>query len=185
MWAYLSTWVVQDGELPELRRGSILSNYGIRASGQRIDEPSDDGLELITQPAHNRPEEFRYRLGGTINWARPDTSEWVIRSGASSFIALLGGWRLPLASVGDPVTLSCSLSVIPEYEWESFALPDVRRDWRVEALKVSHRPIDWSRGGEGRPGDVIDVVDINEMHRWDDERPGHSSTYVLDLRPIP
>ncbi|MDQ1720124.1 MAG: hypothetical protein QOE89_4077 [Pseudonocardiales bacterium] len=43
MWVYLSTWLVQDGEIAELCVGDLLSDCGVRASGYLVDEAVQHG----------------------------------------------------------------------------------------------------------------------------------------------
>jgi hypothetical protein len=84
MWVYLSTWIVQDGELPELGIQSRLADHGVRASGWVIRPTAPrDGFELAVGPDPGGDGTVTYRLTGTIEWARPDTWEWIVRVGGS------------------------------------------------------------------------------------------------------
>jgi hypothetical protein len=179
VWTYLSTWILQDGELPELRRGSRLTGYGIRASGWRLElTEHPDGLELVDGPDPDGYRTVTYVLTGLVELCRPETSEWIVRSGPSRFLVRLG--EVPATPIdGEQVSVRCFLALVPNYEWSAFGLPDVRRDWTVDALKIEHR----ARDATGHLGDVVEVQQLTEMHKWADERPNLGSSYLLDLSP--
>ncbi len=91
--------------------------------------------ELVEQEGPD-PDGFatvHYKLPGVIEWSRPETSEATIRCGDFTFLVRLSDL--------DRVCAACALAVILEYEWLAFGLPNVRRDWRVNAVKIEHRAL--------------------------------------------
>lgn len=36
---------------------------------------------------------------------------------------------------GDRLVAECTLSILAQYEWDAFELPEVRQDWRVAAVQ--------------------------------------------------
>ena len=182
MWTYLSTWIVQDGELPELRAGSRLIDHGVRASGWLIESTRDtDRLEFVEGPDPDGYDTVTYRLTGPVEWSRPETSEWVIRCEGIPFLARLSNLYPVPRRIGERVSVLCALAVVPDYEWLAFGLPDVRQDWIVEALKVQRRAVE-VRDGTGVPADVVCVEELVEMRQWADGRAGLACEYLLDLR---
>ena len=91
---------------------------------------------------------------------------------------------------GSRVTAQCTLSVVADYEWDAFGLPDVRTDWYVRGLAIEQRQIDDAPTGPegarvGHPGNVLRTFEIERMRRWDDDRtPGIMAWYVLDVTPV-
>lgn len=59
---------------------------------------------------------------------------------------------LPAVRPGNRVYVRCTLMVIADYQWESFDLPDVRRDWRVSAVLPRSAP---AGGVDGYPLDLV------------------------------
>ena len=46
-----------------------------------------------------------------------------------------------MVAAGSRVTAQCTLSVVADYEWDAFGLPDLRGDWYVRPLKIENRQI--------------------------------------------
>ena len=44
--------------------------------------------------------------------------------------------------MGSRVTAQCTFSVVADYEWDAFGLPDLRTDWYVRGLAIEHRLVD-------------------------------------------
>jgi hypothetical protein len=179
VWTYLETWVVQDGEIPELRVGSKLIDHGVRASGWVIEPTAAvEGLELVDGPDPDGFATVTYRLTGLVEWARRETDEWIIRSDGTPYLARLSDLH-PLPGVRQRVTVLCALAVVPDYEWDAFEIPSVRQDWIVEGLRVEHRAWEPHRDGKVQ-GRVVEVQDLAQMHQWDDEKgPDLSSSRAV------
>jgi hypothetical protein len=159
-----------------------LADYGVRASGRAEPAVGAEGLRQVEGPDPDGYESATYLLTGMPTWERPETWEWVIQSGGIEVIAHLSN-MYPPPVLGKLVTVRCSLSVIPEYEWLEFGLPNVRRDWTVDAIRIQHRALELHEDG-WHPTHVVETEDLEEMHRWTDERADHGSVYLLDLRPL-
>jgi len=119
----------------------------------------------------------------------PAYAEFVITAGDQAFLARTAGPAAEVAA-GSRVTAQCTLSVVADYEWDAFGLPDLRTDWYVRRLAIEHRQIDYapSRPGgvlAGHPGKVLRSFEIERMSRWDDHRiPGVMAWYLLDVTPL-
>jgi hypothetical protein len=69
----------------------------------------------------------------------------------------------------------CTLSMVADYGWDAFDLPDLRGDWYLRRLTIEHRQIDYVPGGPGwalvgHPGKVLRSFEIERINRWDDDR---------------
>jgi hypothetical protein len=160
-----------------------------------------DGIaELADRGGGQRPGGHLHELTGWAGAARDvysgdgpaqrqAGSEFVITAGDQAFIARAAG-RASVVAAGSRVTAQCMLSVVADYEWDAFGLPDLRSDWRVRRLKIEHRQIDDVPGGPGRalagrPGKVLRTFEIENMSRRDDDRDATiMAWYVLDLAPL-
>lgn len=204
MWVYLAAWMVQDGAVPELARGSYLRGVGLRADCRSLGpaRTAADGIAELADPGlgGQGPGGCRYELTGVAGHAEDVYagsapvcqhigSEFVITAGDQAFAARAAGPASGVAA-GSRVTALCTLSVVADYEWDAFGLPDLRTDWQVRRLRLEHRQIDYAPGGPGgalagRPGKVLRCVEIDRMSRWDDDRDtGIMAWYLLDVTPL-
>ncbi len=202
VWVYMETWIVKDGAA-ELARGSQLRGVGLRAdclsAGPARTVP--DGIAELADPRGSQePAGHRYELTGMAGPAadvhagdgpgqRHIGSEFVITAGDQAFVARTAG-PASMVAAGSRVTVQCALSVVGDYEWDAFGLPDLRSDWYVHRLKIEHRQINYVPGGPGRarvgePGKVLRSFEIERMSRWDDDcDPAIMAWYLLDLAPL-
>ncbi len=64
MWVYLSTWLVQDGEVPELSPADRLGPAGLRLEASHVEAGSEgDGAEAVEDSTSGR---LAYRITGTV-----------------------------------------------------------------------------------------------------------------------
>ena len=198
MWVYMETWIVKDGA-PELARGAHLRGVGLRAECRSLGpaRTAADGVaELVDPGGQQGPSSHSYELTGVAGHAEdvwsergPMGAEFVITAGDQAFLARTAGPASEVA-VGARVTAMCMLSVVADYEWDAFGLPDLRTDWYVRRLAIEHRQIDYapsSPGGPlaGHPGKVLRSFEIERMSRWDDDRTsGIMAWYLLDVTPL-
>jgi hypothetical protein len=195
VWVYLDPGWVQDGAVPELGRGSVLSDTGLRASCRSLAaaRTGDDGLTMLSGP--KAPDGCWYELTGLAGPARDVWSEaahlgaeFLIAAGDRGFVAHAG---VPAGEVtaGLRVTAACTLSVIADYEWDAFDLPGWRTSWSVRQLRVEYRRYHGPGAPwRGLPGVVLGSTEIDRMHRWSDaatRSPGLTTWYILDLIPLP
>ena len=198
MWVYMETWIVKDGA-PELARGDHLHGVGLRAECCSLGpaRAAADGItELVDPGGPHGPDSHRYELTGVAGHAEdvwtergPVGAEFVITAGDQAFLARADS-RAAEVVAGSRVTAQCTLSVVADYEWDAFGLPDVRTDWYVRGLAIEQRQIDHAPTGPegarvGHPGNVLRTFEIERMRRWDDDRtPGIMAWYVLDVTPL-
>lgn len=198
MWVYMATWIVQDGA-PELALGEPLRGVGLRAECRRLGPArrgADGTAEVVDPGGPPGPGSHRYELTGVAGPAEDVRTErgavgaeFVITAGDQVFLARTAGPASEVA-VGSRVTAQCTFSVVADYEWDAFGLPDLRTDWYVRGLAIEHRQIDATPGNPeedlvGPPGKALRSFKIERMNRWDDDRiPGISAWYLLDLIPL-
>ena len=198
MWVYMETWIVKDGA-PELARGEPLRGVGLRAECRSLGpaRTAVDGItELVDPGGPQGPGSHRYELTGVAGHAQdvrsergPAGAEFVITAGDQAFLARTAGPASEVA-VGSRVTAQCTLSVVADYEWDAFGMPDLRTDWYVRGLAIEHRQIDAAPTSPeedlaGPPGKALRSFEIERMNRWDDDRiPGIMAWYLLDLTPL-
>src|ERR1700742_1751164 len=198
MWVYMETWIVKDGAL-ELAQGEQLRGVGLRADCHSLGpaRAAADGIAELADPGRPPgPGSHRHELTGVAGPAEdvrsergPAGAEFVITAGDHAFLARPAGPAAEVAA-GSRVTAQCTLSVVADYEWDAFGLPDLRTGWYVHRLKIEHRQIDPVPRGPGRalagqPGKVLRSFDIERMSRWDDDPdPAIMAWYVLDLAPL-
>jgi hypothetical protein len=197
MWVYMETWIVQDGA-PELGRGSYLPGVGLRADCLSVGPPRTqvDGIAELADRAGGHLHELTGLAGaardvfsgeGPVH--RHAGSEFVITTGDQAFIARTAG-RASVVAAGPRLTAQCMLSVVADYEWDAFGLPDLRSDWYVRRLKIEHSQIDDVPGDPGRAlaghsGKVLRTFEIENMSRRDDDPDSTiMAWYLLDLTPI-
>lgn len=212
MWVYLPTWLVESGELPELRSGDRLTRVGVRGSCWSV-QPST-GPDAVAIQLGADPDGFttmHYRVTGTVEWTREEPTELVLRACGLRLLARgrpaqgpatlspRRPWRprprpeLPpphLSDIGSPTagtraTAHCTLWVTPDYEWEEFDLPDLRVDWTIGAIRLEQRGVRWSSAADeqmGEPAEVVGVVDVEQAAGMRDEDDDVEARHVLDLR---
>jgi hypothetical protein len=198
MWVYMETWIVKDGA-PELARGAHLRGVGLRADCRRLGpaQTAVDGIsELVDPGGRQGSSNHRFELTGVAGpaeevWTGRGAAgaEFVITAGDQAFLARTAGPASEVA-VGSRITAQCTFSVVADYEWDAFGLPDLRTDWYVRRLAIEHRQVDdapTSPEGPlaGHRGKVLRSFEIERMRRWDDDRtPGIMAWYLLDVTPL-
>jgi hypothetical protein len=196
VFVYLEPWIVQDGQLPPLGVGDVLSEVGIWARSSSV-EPSygSDGLdELVPQSATDFLS--GYALDGVLSWKWPDREGGVLEVQGRSFV-VQGRWvergegdyrqvpiRLP--QVGERARVQGVLWLMAEHEHldDRRALPmggvrSIRANWVLSALGVAHREKDSDNRTEARQV----IRPIERMNMWTDTEPHEN--YLLDLSRTP
>jgi hypothetical protein len=200
VWVHMETWLVQE-EAAGVVRGSQLRWVGLRADCLSLGPARTvvDGIEERAAPRGHGARCHRYDLTGTAGPAadvytgvgpgQRVGSEFVITAGDQAFAALTAQPASMIAT-GSRLTVQCTLSVMADYEWEAFGLPDLRRDWCVRRLKIEYRQVGHFPVGPGHPlarhpGNVLRTWEIeNTSQRADDPDPAITACYLLDLVPL-
>jgi hypothetical protein len=192
MLVYLEPWVVQDGQVPELRPGDVLRGVGVAAACWSCG-PSE-GHDTCVARSGKDPDGFSTAqavLDGVVVW-RDETRAGVLSVEGTLFL-IRGTVKLvappdyyerepvSLPPIGGRARLGGYLYVMPAHENDLYSgavsqPPDVCRDWVVTQVLRERRAVD------GREcGDVIGVDTLEVMDCWADEVAG--GTYLLDLSP--
>lgn len=190
MWVCLQEWLVRDGAVTELRVGQRLHDVGIRANCWSVRDGADedsivdlDGSDATTiLPSSD--------VTGTVEWVEPSTVPFeapvvtTLRVGDVTLLALGPATELAGVDVGARLTVHCSLSVVPDFEWAS-AMPDVRRTWTVHGIRQAHWKTVTDRQHLDGPAEVLEETEIAAIQPWSDE-PGRGprpAMYQLRLAP--
>jgi hypothetical protein len=189
---YLEPWIVQDGQVPELRPGDILRRVGLAAACWTSDRSMGvDGWEVVPGKDPDGFTTAHVVLDGAVVWRYQSAvavlgvhdTRFVLK-GRVQQVGVEDFERLPLPPIDERARVHASLYVMPVHEYDPFGYPgttppDVRRDWRVNGIFIEAR----ARKGSAC-GDVTHVVPLDRMRCWDDEALG--GEYLLDLaRPGP
>jgi hypothetical protein len=105
MWVYLETWIVKDGALLELARGSHLRDVGLRAECGNLGSARTavNGIAELADPGGEQGSgSYRYELTGVAGHAEDVRterghagSEFVITAGDQAFVARTAGPASP------------------------------------------------------------------------------------------
>lgn len=183
MWATLETWLLGDGEVPELRIDEVLSRKGLRLSCDAFGPSAETTTGAWTTGAATEGD-ITHRLRGVVvaAWQQAaviDIGECLVllepaavravqtADGHEALERYSADFKTP--SVGSMGEAAGRLEVVPDYEWEAFHQLDVRRDWRLAGvMRIDRHP----------------VVQVRRMEQLDitaDRNP--SSCYLVNLEP--
>lgn len=121
--------------------GSVLRRAGVRAQCRSVTPLVDPDGRVGLVPA--APPATRHEMTGTVELARSYRTgevrgakcwtEFVLVVDVGRELRVLGDIETTSFGVepGARVTAVADLSLVADYEWDAFALPDVRADWRV------------------------------------------------------
>lgn len=196
MWVYLDSWLVQDGEVPELRLGDTFRQAAVRAACLTLhgaDADAPDGHVELPQPAASSGR-VTYSVTGTALACR-EPGEVLLRVGSLHLLAEPADVRevpgtkprecmleryspeFAIPSVGDRVTATCTYEVLAGHE---IAIHELRADWRVRGLRIERRA---TTPVELRKAKILRVDTVDRLERWADERGEDRIAYLLDLEP--
>jgi hypothetical protein len=145
MWVLVEGWMLADGQPPMPVPGSRLHSVGVRVSGAVTAAQSGTPDGVVEVHGSGRTGLPVYAMTGVAvgssrnKWistgrrGEPDLhagAQFVLLVGADLFQAGFNGWASDLVS-RSRVTVTGSLELVGEYEWDAFALSDTRADWTV------------------------------------------------------
>jgi hypothetical protein len=187
MRVYLEPWVVQDGQITELRAGDVLREVGVAAACSSC--LRSEGFDLCEDVQDDDPDgdsTAHALLDGLLIWRRADhvgvlrvdDMHFVIK-GIIEPVALETFKRRPLdlPPVGQRMRVHAVLYVMPAHEADLESTgdappPNVLRDWLVQSVMIERRC----------GGHVASVEALDRMQAWEDE--GCGGEYLLDLSPL-
>ena len=149
------------------------------------------GPDAITAADECMSGRVGYMITGTVGakstyvggWQDIASAEFVMNSELTPFVATVP-LGTPSTAQGSRATVSGSVSVIPEYEYEAFGLPDVRSAWRVLGVKAEDSEIVLDAHGVRTAGRVRAHRELDRMRRWKDEADPNGcimTSYLVDL----
>lgn len=198
MWTYLSDWLVQDGEIPELAAGDRLADVALRAAFWTIRESREPSrATLCTGPDPAGEITTHYELTGTTERVWPPNAS-IVQVGNVIMLAEPKSVRpVPgtggalerfsedciVPPVGVWVTATARVEVMAHYETEDLDYPKLRQDWLVEGVKLERREFVRTGVHSVRPGPIAALEEIGRMRRWADQIECQHLSYLVDLVP--
>ncbi len=207
--AYLPSWIVQDGQLPELGPGDLVELGLTLWCWERTfkGESVVEGMTLLDQPDPQGHVGALHEVTGRVRWTSLPHA-WVLAIGdvllavndevvkhASEEPAVRVGWRRPPRvptppPVGSVITARGTVAVAADYEWDNVEAPDPapdgRRPWRVRRVILQQsRWRRWVRAPSGPSTVGTTEMEVARIDRWGDEPPGVLASYLVDLEPLP
>lgn len=134
MRVVIPDWLVADEEIAVPKSGAVLRNLGLRLHDYRgaIKAPR------IQQTIRGRVTWLRQDDANELFEMAIDTGQWAVLAQENFFTR-----RAVHLAVGHRVSLAGRLMGIAAYEFEDFALPDVKADWLVESAVQSEDTLEW------------------------------------------
>jgi cold shock protein len=183
MWATLETWLLGDGEVPELRIDEVLPHKGLRLSCEAFGPSAETAPGAWAIGAATKGD-ITSRLRGAVvaAWRQAAVIDIggclvLLEPGAVRAIQTADGHEalerysadFETPSVGAMGEAVGRLEVVPDYEWEAFHQFDVRRDWRLTGvLLIDRQP-------------VFQATRMEQLDIAADSNP--SNCYLVNLEP--
>ena len=127
----IPTWMVDDEQVVLGGTGERI-RLGICADARLLPDDSSWGVSVGIFESNVSPD--RYRVTGRVLEVRDRGSELIVDAGQCRLVVRLGIGSGRLRS-GGVVSVEATLGVIAAYEWDDFAIPDVRADWIVRSVQ--------------------------------------------------
>lgn len=186
----LKNWLVQEGEVPEPEVGQVLPGIGLRAEcwNVRTSTGRDAVVDLDQSRIFMSPTPTE--VTGMVTWVRSACGayesplEVILHLQEFSFAALGPPTELANVDVGARITVECRLSAMPDFEWEAFALPDVRRDWTVTGIHVFD-PATFYEEVDGATSPATSGPGMTSIRKWANHPESDNSRAECLLRLEP
>src|SRR4051794_1917061 len=152
MLVYLEPWIVQDGQVPELRPSDILRQVGVAAACWSSDRSMGvDGWQVVPGKDPDGFTTAHVILDGAVVWRHGSAlavlqvhdTRFVLK-GRVERVGVEDSRRLALPSIDERARVHATLYVMPGGEYEPLGYPgmtppDVERDWSVNELFIETR----------------------------------------------
>ena len=199
MWVSLETWLIGDGQFPDVGLGAILRNCGLRLNCSYLNA-SDQSFEGVREVRVDDVGRVRYEVIGRClsvtgpmaaliampDWltiAEPDACRGVEGALDSPAVEPWSEQFRPPAP-NEMVKAEGWLGVVADHEWDAFAIPDSRMDWRLQRVRlIEHQMV----RVHGEPpdthtfGPVVRATQVDRLSRAADGVMG--ARYLVDLHP--
>jgi hypothetical protein len=196
VWVILDTWLLGDGEVPELRIGDLLHHVGLRLLCDDFGSSAQTGCGAWAtgSAADGR---VTYRLRGPVvaagrQWAVLDIGDCLVllepdavretRTATGDFALERFSDDFKTPSVGSIGEAVGRLEVVPDYEWDRFPHLDMRRDWRLAgAFLVTRTALPGNDDFTHTYGDPVRVSRMERLDYTADGDPGNSCLVDLEV----
>jgi hypothetical protein len=199
VWVSLETWLIGDGQVPELVLGAVVRNCGLRLNSSYLNA-TDQLPEGVREVRVDDAGRVRYEVTGRCQsvtspmaalialpgWrtiAEPEA--YRAADGALDFPAL-EPWseRFRPPAPNEMLKAEGWLAVVADHEWDAFAIPDSRMDWRVQRIQLVEHQVVRVPGELSDThtfGPVIRAIHVDRLSRDADGVVG--AQYLVDLLP--
>lgn len=200
VWASLETWMIGDGQFPQLELGAVVHGCGLRLNCSHLHASS----EVVHQVSGARVDDMgrpRCRLTGLCH---------SVAGGMAALIAMPGWlssaepeiYRVVRGTRAQPASQRASgqfdppapnemldaegwLEVVADHEWDAFGVPDSRMSWRLQGIQLlEHRLVRMS--GESPDtrvyGPVVRVTHPDRLSWTADTL--EAGRYLIDVVPV-
>lgn len=155
VWVSLDTWLIGDGQFPQLALGDVVRDCGLRLRCSRLHR-SGQQVPAISDSRVDDEGRARYQLTGRCQsvtsamavliampgWltvAEPETCRAVSEArDQPAYEPWSEQFRPPAPN--EMLDAEGWLEVVAEHEWDAFAIPDSRMSWRLQGIQLlEHR----------------------------------------------
>ncbi len=151
MWVSLDTWLIGDGQFPELGLGTVVRDCGLRLNSSYLNA-SDRSPEEVREVHVDDVGRVRYEvtgrcqsvtspmavlvaLPGWLTIAEPDACRAVESAlDSPAFEPWSEQFRPPAPA--EMLNAEGWLGVVADHEWDAFTIPDSRMDWRLRRIQL-------------------------------------------------
>lgn len=165
MWVGLQEWLVREGAVPQMHVGQRLHDVAVRANCWSVHDAADEETGVDPAGAGEASILPHSDVTGAVDWVEPVHGPYeavaaTLRVGDVRLLVQGPATAMLGVDVGARVTLHCSLSIVPDQEWETSRMPDVRRSWTVHGIRQSHWTKRRAHDRTGPPTEVLEETEI-------------------------
>jgi hypothetical protein len=183
VWVLLETWLIGDGQFPELGVGGVVDDCGLRLNCSYLDE-SDQTVEEVRAARVDGVGRVRYELTGRCQSVTPPMAVLMAMPGwlamvepeahravaGARDVSALERWseQFHAPAPNQMVEAEGWLDVVADHEWDAFALPDSRMSWRLHEIHLlEHRMVrvPGEASGARTCGAVVRTTRVDRLSR--------------------
>jgi hypothetical protein len=199
VWASLDTWLIGDGQFPQLEIGAVVHDCGLRLNCSHLGASNAPVREISDAPV-DEAGRARYRLTGRCRSVTGATAAliampgWLAAAEPETYRVVRGALRQPASQQwsehfrppgpNDMVDAEGWLEVVADHEWDAFRVPDSRMSWRLVGIQLlEHRLVQMPEEPPDTPmyGRVVRITHPDRLSWTADKLK--AGRYLIDLIP--